>query len=107
MSFGQRGVGGKAAPIFDADKNVTFVNVLDFVARMWRGAPAMLELQTVELGYQIEFDSDEIADLAGFAMDASAQASFFVDEVPEPMSRWMLDEPYWETDEWPDGALDW
>jgi mono/diheme cytochrome c family protein len=95
------GVGGDAAPSLDAERDVTFVNVLDFVARMWRGAWAMLELQTVELGYQIEFTSDEIADLAGFAMDAGAQADFSIDEVPKPMRRWMMDEPYWESGEWP------
>ena len=95
------GVGGKAATKLDAEQDVTVVNVLDFVVRLWRGAWPMLELQRVDLGYQIEFESDEIADLAGFTMDASAQTKFSIDEVPEFIRRRMMDEPYWETGEWP------
>lgn len=97
------GVGGKAAPALDADPQVRSIDVLDFAARMWRGAPAMLDLQAVELGYQIELSADEIAHLAGFAADVDAQASFSSEEIPEPMRDWMLDRPYWEEEGWPDG----
>lgn len=100
------GVGGQAAPAMDADPQTRSVNVLDFAARMWRGAPAMLDLQAVELGYQIELSADEIAHLAGFAADAEAQAGFSREEVPEPMRDWMLDRPYWEEEGWPDKLPD-
>lgn len=97
-----QGVGGLAAPALDAPEVATTIDILDFVARMWRGAPAMLDLQAVELGYQIELDGNEIADLAAFVADADTQAGFSEDEVPEPMRDWMLNLPYWEEDDWPE-----
>lgn len=100
------GVGGKAAPAMDADPEARSVDVLDFAARMWRGAPAMLDLQAVELGYQIELSAEEIAHLSGFAADAEAQAGFSREEIPEPMRDWMLDRPYWEEEGWPDELPD-
>lgn len=101
------GVGGRAAPALDAvaaeeGAGAPPVDPLDFVARMWRGAPAMLELQAVELGYQIELSAEELADLAVFASDAGLQASFTMEDVPEPMWDWMLNEPYWVDDTWPE-----
>ncbi len=101
------GVGGQAAPALDAiqpedGEAAAAVDPLDFVARMWRGAPAMLELQAVELGYQIELSAEELADLAVFAGDAGAQAGFTMEDVPEPMWDWMLNEPYWVDDNWPE-----
>ena len=101
------GVGGRAAPALDAlaveeGEAAAPVDPLDFVARMWRGAPAMLELQAVELGYQIELSAQELADLSVFASDAGAQAGFTLEDVPEPMWDWMLNEPYWVEDNWPE-----
>ena len=96
------GVGGTAAPALDAGSSNT-VDLLGFVSRMWRGAPAMLELQAVELGYQIELNAQEIADLATFAADRSTQQSFQLSDIPEPMQTWMLNEPYWDDGDWPEG----
>ena len=97
------GVGGRAAPALDADPdNSSQVDLLGFVARMWRGAPAMLELQAIELGYQIELSGQEIADLAAFSSDALVQEGFSMDAIPEPMQTWMLNEPYWEDGDWPE-----
>ncbi|WP_282609799.1 c-type cytochrome [Pelagibius sp. Alg239-R121] len=101
------GVGGRAAPALDAfdveeGEAAAPVDPLDFVVRMWRGAPAMLELQAVELGYQIELTAEELADLSVFASDKGAQAGFVLEDVPEPMWDWMLNEPYWEEDNWPE-----
>ena len=96
------GIGGEAAPSLDADPGARSIDLMGFVARMWQGAPAMLELQAVELGYQILLTSQEMADLAAFAGDADAQSGFSLEEVPEPMRDWMLDEPYWENEGWPD-----
>lgn len=101
-----QGIGGKAAPALDAPKIATTIDILEFVARMWRGAPAMLDLQAVELGYQIELDGAEIADLAAFAADADTQKGFSEAEVPEPMRDWMLNLPYWEEDDWPEDLPD-
>ncbi len=105
------GVGGRAAPALDAiaveeGDHVPPVDPLDFVARMWRGAPAMLDLQAIELGYQIELTSQDLADLAVFANDAGMQSDFSLEDVPEPMWDWMLNEPYWEDENWPERLLD-
>ena len=95
------GVGGKAAPMLDA-KPGSSVEPLGFVARMWRGAPAMLELQAIELGYQIELSAQEFADLAAFSADPQLQGTFTLSDIPEPMQTWMLNEPYWDEGEWPE-----
>ena len=105
------GVGGRAAPSLDAvaveqGDVVPPVDPLDFVARMWRGAPAMLDLQAIELGYQIELTAGDLADLAVFVSDAGAQSDFTLEDVPEPMWDWMLNEPYWENENWPERLMD-
>ncbi|MHA1600227.1 MAG: c-type cytochrome [Alphaproteobacteria bacterium] len=96
------GVGGKAAPALDAPEDSTSVNLLDFAARMWRGASAMQELQSIELGYQIELTGNEIGDLAAFASSPAAQEGFSIDEVPDLLKDWFIDEIYWDEGEWPE-----
>lgn len=92
------GVGGKAAPPLDAARETRLVAVLDFAARMWRGAPTMILLQEMELGYQIELSGEEIAHLAAFAADAEVQGSFRESDIPEVIRDWMVDEVYRELD---------
>lgn len=96
------GIGGMAAPALDAPEDNNQLDVMGFVARMWTGAQAMLELQTLELGYQIELTGDEIADLAAFASSAEAQRGFSMEEIPDALQPWMIDQPYWMGDDWPD-----
>ncbi len=86
------GVGGKAAPAMDSDAAEPSVNLTDFAARMWRGAPAMIELQEMDLGYQIQLTGDELAHLAAFANDPAEQKKLLEDQVPELMREWYLDE---------------
>ena len=74
------------------------LDVFAFAARMWRGAPLMTVLQEMELGYQIEFTGDELADIARFLYDAEAQKDFGQDDVPELIRDWMVDEVYDELD---------
>jgi len=95
------GVGGQAAPTLDAPPNGGQIDLMDFVARMWAGAYAMSELQAIELGYQIELSGQELGNLAAFATTPAAQEGFSIDRVPEPMRDWLLDQPYWEEEEWP------
>ena len=92
------GVGGKAGPALDADPSAPGLDVFEFAARMWRGAPTMIVLQEMELGYQIEFTGQELADLARFIHDAEAQRSFQETDVPELIRDWMVDEVYDELD---------
>lgn len=94
------GVGGKAAPPLDAAPGKTAGDPLEFSARMWRGAPAMVELQSLELGYVIELSAKEIADLAAFAGNADEQKKLDAASIPEPMRDSLLDERFWETEDW-------
>ena len=88
------GVGGKAAPALDADPSSRDINLADFIARMWLGAPTMIVLQEMELGYQIELTGQELADLAAFAADAQAQRGFSEADIPEIVRGWMVDQVY-------------
>lgn len=92
------GVGGKAAPPLDATRDARAIEVLEFAARMWRGAPTMIVLQEMELGYQIELTGEEIAHLAAFASDADLQSGFREGDIPEVIRDWMVDEVYEELD---------
>ena len=92
------GVGGKAAPPLDADSKAPYFDVFDFAARMWRGAPTMITLQEMELGYQIELSGEELAHLAAFASDPKVQSSFSEKDIPEVIRDWMVDEVYQELD---------
>lgn len=94
------GVGGKAAPALDAEIGAPAVDPLDFAARMWRGAPAMIELQSIELGYTIYLTADDIADIASFAADREAQKTLTIDDLPETIRNGLLDERFWETENW-------
>jgi len=92
------GVGGMAGPALDADPYAPRLDVFDFAARMWRGAPTMIVLQEMELGYQIDLTGQELADLARFIHDAEAQRTFQQTDVPELIRDWMVDEVYDELD---------
>ncbi|WP_411816059.1 hypothetical protein [Hyphococcus sp. DH-69] len=94
------GVGGKAAPALDAEIGAPPVDPLDFAARMWLGAPAMIELQSIELGYTIYLTADEIADLAAFAADRDAQKGLTPDSLPDNIRDGLLDERFWELEDW-------
>ena len=87
------GVGGKAAPPLDAIDDKKYFDLMDFTARMWRGADVMIVLQNMELGYQIDLTGQEIADLAAFANDAGEQSKFSKEEIPDLINEWMLEEP--------------
>lgn len=94
------GVGGRAAPDLGADAASDLVDPLAFSARMWRGARAMSELQTIELGYVIDLSAQDIADLAAFAASPDEQKLLSLDSVGEAMRSWFIDERYWSTGQW-------
>lgn len=96
------GAGGKAAPPLDAPFGSPAADPLDFAARMWRGAPAMIELQSIELGYSIDLTADEIGDLAAFAADRQAQKALTADSLPESVRAGLLDQRFWEMEDWED-----
>ena len=96
------GVGGKAAPALDAPDDFVRPDPLEFAARMWRGAPAMVEFQSVELGYVIDLSADDIAQIATFAASRAEQKLLKDEDIPAPMRDSILDERYWETEDWSD-----
>jgi cytochrome c len=83
------GIGGGVATNLDATEQNRVVNPYDFAARMWRGASAMIALQNRDLGYQIDIDGRELADLAAFAHDRREQRKFREDDIP-PAVRELL-----------------
>ncbi len=96
------GAGGIAAPTLDAEGGSEPLDLMGFVVRMWNGAQAMIELQALELGYQIELNGEEIGHLAAFAASPSAQRGFSLEEIPDAMRSWVIDKPYWIGDGWPE-----
>lgn len=100
------GVGGKAAPALDAPDDFVQPDPLDFAARMWRGAPAMVEFQSVELGYVIDLSADDIAHIATFAASREEQRLLKDEDIPGPMRDSILDERYWEMEDWSEFMAD-
>lgn len=94
------GVGGKAGPVLDVADDYVKPDPLDFAARIWRGAPAMVEFQSLELGYVIDLSGEDIAHLAAFAASREEQRKLLDSAIPEPMRNSLLDERFWETEDW-------
>jgi cytochrome c len=76
------GVGGGDAPALDASTMPGMTNPFDFVASMWRGAPAMIEMQRDELGAQIQFTGQDLADIIAFLHDEPEQRKFSEADIP-------------------------
>jgi cytochrome c551/c552 len=75
-------IGGTSAPPLDAEFAPGEVDPLDFVARMWRGAEAMIFMQQEELGEQIDFTGQELADIIVFVHDPNEQRRLSEQDVP-------------------------
>lgn len=93
-------VGGSAGPTLDENLEGRTLNSLDFSARMWRGARAMTALQSLELGYVIELEGEDIADLAAFVSSPDERALLTLDSVSIEMRDWFINEPYWIDENW-------
>lgn len=76
------GVGGTDAPALDASMMEPMMNPFDFTAQMWTGAEAMIEMQRQELGEQIQFTGQELADIIAFTHDAEEQKKFSEADIP-------------------------
>jgi protein-S-isoprenylcysteine O-methyltransferase Ste14 len=76
------GVGGKDALPLDATTMPSPMNPFDFTAKMWRGAEAMIYVQREELGEQIEFTGDELADIIAFVHNPEEQKKFSETDIP-------------------------
>ncbi len=87
------GVGGQVGPALDASEPAGVFDPVDFAARMWRGAVAMIELQSFEFGYQVELTGQEIADLAAFSENHALQQDFSDADIPDVIRGWRIDDP--------------
>ncbi|MHC8494164.1 c-type cytochrome [Thalassospira sp. SM2505] len=76
-------VGGDIGPGLDASNMNIAREPFEFFARMWRGAESMLHLQQADLGYQIDFSGQDIADIFAFVQDGDIQESFTEEDLPE------------------------
>ena len=83
------GVGGEDAPKLDAKTMPEVMNPFDFAARMWRGAVPMITMQEDELGGQIEFNGDELADIIAFVHNPEEQKKFSQADIPANISKLM------------------
>ena len=92
-----KGIGGRAGP-----EESTAVDLFNFAARMWRGTSAMRKLPALELGYRIELSSGEIGDLATFVSDPAVQRDFSIEEAPDQLKDWFIDEAYWDSGQRPE-----
>ncbi len=88
------GTGGKAGPALDAAEGNEVVDIFDFAARMWAGSFAMIELQGMELGYQLEMNGEELGHIAAFVYDRQAQKRFTEADVPDLIKDMVIREPY-------------
>jgi len=76
-------VGSDVATSLDASNMNIAREPFEFFARMWRGAPQMLALQQADLGYQIDFSGQDIADIFAFVQNREIQEGFTEDDLPD------------------------
>ncbi len=102
MCHSVNGVGGRAAYPLDTETLLNEIDPFKFTSRMWRGAPEMIKLQQMELGYQINLGAQDIADLAAFASTPDEQRKLTLDQVPEDVQNSFLNEFMWLEEEYKD-----
>ena len=86
------GVGGDLGPTLNAADMPKPMNAFEFAARMWRGAPAMTELQRQMLGDVITLNGQELADIIAFAHDEEAQAKLEKSDIPQEYQEFIDEE---------------
>ena len=83
------GIGGHDATNLDAHSMEQLMNPFDFVAKMWRMAPAMIYAQQEVYGDQILFTGEEIADIIAFVHDDEQQHKFNATMIPSKIMKLM------------------
>lgn len=76
------GVGGAVGPSLNAADMPEPMNAFDFAARMWRGAPAMVQMQEDMLGEVVALSGQDLADLIAFAHDEAEQRELEAEQIP-------------------------
>ena len=80
-------IGGTTGPPLDVEFAPGEVDPLDFVARMWRGAEALVFMQQSLFGAQLDFTGEELADIIAFAHNPKEQRKFSEADVPPALRR--------------------
>ncbi len=83
------GIGGEDAPALDVNTMQPVMDPFGFAAKMWRGAATMITMQEDELGEQIEFSGEELADIIAFVHSLSEQKKFTKADIPANISKLM------------------
>jgi cytochrome c len=83
------GVGGTDAPKLDATTMAPMMNPFEFFAKMWRGATPMIAMQQHELGHQIEFTGQDLADIVAFVHNRQVQKTFTAADIPPDIKKHM------------------
>jgi cytochrome c len=86
------GVGGTDAAALDATTMDPVMNPFDFFAKMWLGAEPMIMMQHEELGHQIEFTGQDLADIVAFAHNLAVQKTFTEDDIPADIKEHMQED---------------
>jgi len=76
------GIGGTDATALDASTMQPMMNPFEFTAKMWDGAEAMIAVQQDELGEQIHFNGQELADIIAFVHHTEEQKKFSEADIP-------------------------
>jgi cytochrome c2 len=77
-------VGGAIGPSLNAADMPEPMNAFEFAARMWRGAPAMAQMQQDLLGEFVSLTGQDLADLVAFAHDETEQRKLKNEQIPKP-----------------------
>ena len=83
------GVGGTDAAKLDASTMAPTMNPFEFFAKMWLGAAPMIAMQQTELGHQIEFDGQDLADIVAFVHNQQVQKTFTAADIPAVIKKHM------------------
>ncbi len=75
-------VGGTVGPALNAADMPQPMNAFEFAARMWRGAPSMVQMQQDLLGEAISLSGQDLADLVAFAHDEAEQRELKAEQIP-------------------------
>jgi mono/diheme cytochrome c family protein len=85
-------VGGTTGPPLDFEFMSGEVDPVDFAARMWRSAEAMISMQQSLFGAQLDFTGQELADIIAFAHDPEEQRQFSEADVPLDLRRLIFEQ---------------
>jgi len=63
------------------------MNPFDFFAKMWRDAVPMITMQKNEIGHQIEFTGQDLADIVAFVHNRRVQKTFSMADIPPAIKK--------------------